>query len=155
MKTKIIKIAKTRNSIPALWESIKAGENGLIRSTIICTIKGILKNAVFINKNNEKQALVPIKVGDLIIKAYKEGDDKIGVSVLRIVNIDLEKSTAKVELILRKEPNEDSFPSSNYFFIYNDISTLIAQAINKVENPSLENILSKLSEKIKLEKHEY
>jgi hypothetical protein len=60
---KTIKISRTRTGVPCLWESLMSFSD-LKRSTVILDKDGNPKNAVFLNEDREKQALVPIELGD-------------------------------------------------------------------------------------------
>jgi hypothetical protein len=97
---KKIKIARTRSGVPCLWESTMKFED-LRRATAILDKEGNPKPAVFLNKEKEKQALVPIQVGDHISKAF---EDKHGValSVFEIVEISPMENTATINPIYRK-----------------------------------------------------
>jgi hypothetical protein len=98
--SKKIKIARTRSGVPCLWESTMKFED-LRRATAILDSKGNAKPAVFLNKEKEKQALVPIEIGDYISKAF---EDKHGValSVFEVVDISSMENTATINPVYRK-----------------------------------------------------
>jgi len=97
---KKIKIARTRSGVPCLWESTMKFAD-LRRATAILGNTGKAKAAVFVNKEKEKQALVPIQPGDYISKAF---EDKHGValSVFKIVEISPMENTATIVPVYRK-----------------------------------------------------
>ena len=97
---KKIKIARTRSGVPCLWESTMKFAD-LRRATAILGNAGNAKAAVFINKEKEKQALIPIQSGDYISKAF---EDKHGValSVFKIVEISPMENTATIVPVYRK-----------------------------------------------------
>lgn len=97
---KKIKIARTRSGVPCLWESTMKFAD-LRRATAILSKEGTAKTAVFVNKEKEKQALVPIELGDYIAKAF---EDKHGValSVFKIIEISPMENTAAIVPVYRK-----------------------------------------------------
>lgn len=100
IKDKKIKIARTRNGVPCLWESLMTFAD-LRRATVIYGKDMKPKNAVFMNEEREKQALVPIQEGDYISKAF---EDKHGValSVFRIDEISSMENSATIVPVYRK-----------------------------------------------------
>jgi hypothetical protein len=100
VKEKKIKIARTRNGVPCLWESLMSFSD-LKRATVIYGKDKEVKNAVFVNQEREKQALVPIQIGDFISKAF---EDKHGValSVFRIDEISPMENVATITPVYRK-----------------------------------------------------
>lgn len=100
VEQKKIKIARTRTGVPCLWESnMKFAD--LRRATVIFNSNGDAKAAVFLNPEKEKQALVPIKEGDYISKAF---EDKHGValSVFKIVTVSSQDNSADILPVYRK-----------------------------------------------------
>lgn len=100
IKDKKIKIARTRNGVPCLWESLMTFAD-LRRATVIYGKDMKPKSAVFMNDEREKQALVPIQEGDYISKAF---EDKHGValSVFRIDEISSMENSATITPVYRK-----------------------------------------------------
>jgi hypothetical protein len=100
IKDKKIKIARTRNGVPCLWESLMTFSD-LRRATVIYGKDMKPKSAVFMNEEREKQALVPIQEGDYISKAF---EDKHGValSVFRIDEISSMENSATITPVYRK-----------------------------------------------------
>ena len=100
IKDKKIKIARTRNGVPCLWESLMTFAD-LRRATVIYGKDMKPKNSVFLNEDREKQALVPIQEGDFISKAF---EDKHGValSVFRIDEISSMENSATIVPVYRK-----------------------------------------------------
>ena len=100
IKEKKIKIARTRNGVPCLWESLMNFAD-LRRATVIYSKNKEAKNAVFVNQERDKQALVPIQTGDYISKAF---EDKHGValSVFRIDEISPMENSATITPVYRK-----------------------------------------------------
>ena len=125
---KKIKIARTRSGVPCLWESTMKFAD-LRRATAILNESGEAKPAVFVNAEKEKQALVPIQVGDLISKAF---EDKHGValSVFKIVEISPMENTATIVPVYRKSSliTEYTIPTE-----YNGI---VGSCMSKLENPA-------------------
>jgi hypothetical protein len=126
IKEKKIKIARTRNGVPCLWESLMSFSD-LKRATVIYGKDKETKNAVFVNQDREKQALVPIQTGDYISKAF---EDKHGValSVFRIDEISPMENSATITPVYRK-----SSLISEYV-IDKDYRMMVEETIAKLEN---------------------
>ena len=127
VEQKKIKIARTRSGVPCLWESnMKFAD--LRRATVIFDKNAGAKPAVFLNPEKEKQALVPIKEGDFISKAF---EDKHGValSVFKIVNVSSQENIADILPVFRKSSliAEYTVPSE-----YQEMVDLV---INKLDDP--------------------
>lgn len=133
---KKIKIARTRSGVPCLWESTMKFAD-LRRATAILGNAGVAKAAVFVNKEKEKQALVPIQPGDFISKAF---EDKHGValSVFKIVEISPMENTATIVPVYRKSSliSEYTIPS--------EFKGMVTTCMTKLENPT--NVISFLSQ---------
>ena len=123
-----IKIARTKGGIPCLWESYSEFDS-LIRTTIISDSSGTIKDCVFIRDQKNKQALVPIKPGDNIIKVFKDTVG-IAVSVLAIQDISSQKNEALIYPIFRKESLEET----EYPKVF---SNVITKCIEKLDNDNL------------------
>lgn len=125
---KKIKIARTRSGVPCLWESTMKFAD-LRRATTILGNAGSAKAAVFVNKEKEKQALVPIQSGDYISKAF---EDKHGValSVFKIVDISPMENTATIVPVYRKSSliSEYTIPS--------EYKEMVETCMTKLEDPS-------------------
>lgn len=100
VKEKKIKIARTRNGVPCLWESLMSFSD-LRRATVIYGKDKEAKNAVFVNQEREKQALVPIQVGDFISKAFEDRHG-VALSVFRIDEISPMENIATITPVYRK-----------------------------------------------------
>jgi hypothetical protein len=126
IKEKKIKIARTRNGVPCLWESLMSFSD-LKRATVIYGKDKEIKSAVFVNQDREKQALVPIQTGDYISKAF---EDKHGValSVFRIDEISPMENSATITPVYRK-----SSLISEYV-IDKDYKSMVEETISKLEN---------------------
>lgn len=100
VKDKKIKIARSRKGIPCLWESLTTFED-LKRATVIFSADKKPKDSLFYNAEAIKQALVPIKVGDYVSKAFQ---DKYGValSVFKVTEISSMDNTATMVPVYRK-----------------------------------------------------
>jgi hypothetical protein len=100
IKEKKIKIARSRKGIPCLWESLTVFED-LKRATIIFSADKKPKDSLYYNVESTKQALVPIKVGDYVSKAF---EDKYGValSVFKVTEISSMDNTAVMVPVFRK-----------------------------------------------------
>lgn len=100
VNTKTIKIARTRSGVPCLWESLISFSD-LKRSTVILDKEGNAKNAVFLNVDRDKQALVPIVVGDYVSKSF-EDQHGIAISLFKITSISSMSNEAIMDPVYRK-----------------------------------------------------
>ena len=103
---KTIKIARTKTGVPCLWESLM-NFSDLKRSTVILDNNGESKTAVFLNEEKEKQALVPIQVGDYISKSFQD-QHGIAISVFRIEEISPMANSAVIIPVYRKSSLEEN-----------------------------------------------
>jgi hypothetical protein len=108
---KTIKIARTRTGVPCLWESL-VNFSDLKRSTVILCKDGHAKNAVFLNEDREKQALVPIEIGDYISKSFQD-QHGIAISLFKIMEISPMGNEAVILPVFRKSSlvNEYEVPT--------------------------------------------
>jgi len=104
---KTIKIARTRKGTPCLWES-NSNFTDLSRATVILNKSGKPKPAVFIHKEKEKQALVPIQPGDFVSKVFKDKHG-IALSVFKIVEVSTEENTATIFPVYLKSSLTDEY----------------------------------------------
>ncbi len=104
---KTIKIARTRTGVPCLWESL-VNFSDLKRSTVILCKDGQAKNAVFLNEDREKQALVPIEVGDFISKSFQD-QHGIAISLFKIMEISPMSNEAIIIPVFRKSSLVNSY----------------------------------------------
>ena len=93
-----VEIVSTKNShLPAMWESGKRGEYAVC----IATPRGQQYKPFYIERRPGDccQALLPIKLGGLIVKATRQQDlgDGLIISVLRVVEIDPQDSKILAE----------------------------------------------------------
>jgi hypothetical protein len=129
-KKKRIKFSRTPSGIPVFWEKSKKFED-ITRVTVLFTPEGDTKESIF-NRIGTSDSLIPIKDGDIIVKIFFETNG-IGISVLRLINIDKYSKYAEVEVIRRKSPTSSEW-------VYNkDADSLgqipydkITSAINKI-----------------------
>lgn len=121
---KTIKIARTKTGVPCLWESLMSFSD-LKRSTVIVSKDGQSKNAVFLNEDREKQALVPIAVGDYISKSFKD-QNGIALSLFRILEISSMSNEAVIIPVYRKSSliNEEEYPTEYRDMILTSIAKL-------------------------------
>lgn len=121
---KTIKIARTRTGVPCLWESLMTFSD-LRRSTVILDKDGKFKNAVFLNEDREKQALVPIVVGDFISKSF-EDQHGIALSLFKVLEISAMSNEAVIIPVYRKSSlvNEEEYPAEYKEMILTSISKL-------------------------------
>lgn len=98
--TKTIKIARTKTGVPCLWES-STNFADLRRATVVYNSDASYKKALFMKKESEKQALVPILSGDYISKAF---EDKNGyaISIFCIHEISSLKNEAIIYPVFRR-----------------------------------------------------
>lgn len=138
---KKIKIARTRTGIPCLWESTMSFAD-LRRATAILDSDGGAKGAVYLNREKEKQALVPIKIGDQISKAF---EDKHGValSVFQIIDISSMENTATIIPVYRKSSliSEYKVPQEH--------TLCVNKAMSKLTESSVISYLSEMMETFK------
>jgi hypothetical protein len=121
---KTIKIARTRTGVPCLWESLMTFSD-LRRSTVILDKDGKFKNAVFLNEDREKQALVPIVVGDFISKSF-EDQHGIALSLFKVLEISAMSNEAVIIPVYRKSSlvNDEDYPAEYKEMILTSISKL-------------------------------
>lgn len=134
IKDKKIKIARTRNGVPCLWESVMSFSD-LRRSTVIYSKDKKVKNAIFVDQDREKQALIPIEVGDFISKAF-EDKHGIALSVFRIDDISPMENSAVIIPVYRK-----SSLISNYI-VDSDYQKMVEETIEKLDS---RRIIAKVS----------
>lgn len=103
-----ISIERTKKGFPAIWES-GGGFTNTGEAQIIAGKDGKPKRPIYIRKKghlaNSEHALLPIEVGDYVIKAY-HSRGKFDVVVYKIISIEEEKYTAygnAVENLSEKE----------------------------------------------------
>ena len=101
---KTIKIARTRTGVPCLWES-STDFSDLRRATVVFNSDASHKKALYMKKDSEKQALVPVAPGDYISKAF---EDKHGyaLSVFKVHEISPLKNEAVIYPVYRKSSLE-------------------------------------------------
>ena len=124
--TKSIKIARTRTGVPCLWES-STNFADLRRATVVYNPDGSHKKAVFLKKDSEKQALVPISIGDMISKVFQ---DKNGyaISVFKVHEISSMKNEAVIYPVFRRS----SFDSNNTWN-GTEYEQMVSETIEKLE----------------------
>lgn len=94
MKIKKIAIERTKKGYPAHWEqgggytntgvaTIIAGKNGQPKKPIYVRARGHLANG--------KHALIPLEIGDYIIRVHHKGD--FFIEILKIIDFEVEKYT--------------------------------------------------------------
>jgi hypothetical protein len=129
IKEKKIKIARTRNGVPCLWESLMSFSD-LKRATVIYGKDKEAKSAVFVNQEREKQALVPIQTGDYISKAF---EDKHGValSVFRIDEISPMDNSATITPVYRKSSLISEYVIDKAY------QNMVEETIEKLENKKI------------------
>ena len=127
IKPKTIKIARTKNGSPSLWESFVEFDN-MKRATIIVDKNGIIKNSIFVKKGS-KQSLVPVKENDYIIKVFND-DTGRSISILKINEILKMSNHAKVTLVYRSTPTDSSDIRDSKF------DDAINAAFKKLDDPT-------------------
>lgn len=135
VKEKKIKIARTRNGVPCLWESL-VNFSDLKRATVIYGKNMESKTAVFVNENKDKQALVPIQSGDYISKAF-EDKHGIALSVFRIDDISSMENTATIIPVYRKS----SFV--NEYIIDQEYQPMVEETVDKLKSSRIIAIMKK------------
>jgi hypothetical protein len=98
----------SKKGIPCLWEK-GGGFTNTGDAQIICTAKGEPKKPIYIRQRGslacEEHALIPVQVGDVVIKAFQHRGD-FTIEVLSIVEIKddvAEKKDWKGDVIRSKE----------------------------------------------------
>lgn len=129
IKEKKIKIARTRNGVPCLWESLTSFSD-LKRATVIYGKNKEIKNAVFVNESKDKQALVPIQLGDYISKAF-EDKHGIALSIFRIDEISSMENTATITPVYRKSSQISEYVVDQEF------EEIVEETINKLNNSKI------------------
>lgn len=144
IKEKKIKIARTRNGVPCLWESLMNFAD-LRRATVIYSKNKEAKNAVFVNQERDKQALVPIQTGDYISKAF---EDKHGValSVFRIDEISSMENSATITPVYRK-----SSLISEYI-VDKEYKSMVEETVEKLDSKRVIAKASAIKERVLDEK---
>ncbi len=144
IKEKKIKIARTRNGVPCLWESLMNFAD-LRRATVIYSKNKEAKNAVFVNQERDKQALVPIQTGDYISKAF---EDKHGValSVFRIDEISPMENSATITPVYRK-----SSLISEYI-VDKEYKSMVEETVEKLDSKRIIAKASAIKERVLDEK---
>lgn len=102
---KTIKIARSKKGLPCLWESL-VNFSDLRRATIILDSNGESKQSLYWNNTREKQALVPIVEGDMIVKSFKD-QHGIALSIFKIQSISNMSNEAVIYPIYRKSSQVD------------------------------------------------
>lgn len=131
--------------MPCYWENIKKFDS-MTRITLILDSFGSSKKPIY-SKYGSEDRLVPIVEFDYIIKVFFENFNNeenledvnrlgVGVSVLRIKEIDKYSNKAMVDLIIRKSPD-----SKNW--IYNSKEGFEIEAVKKEILNKLYNIIRK------------
>lgn len=104
IEPKTIKIARTKNGSPCLWESYTEFDD-VKRSTVIVCKDGKTKNSIFMRKSGPKQSLVPIDEGDFIVKVFKDSEGT-SFSILEIEKISNMSNHADIMLKQRVQQDD-------------------------------------------------
>lgn len=132
LNTKTIKVARTRTGVPCLWESA-TDFSDLRRATVIYNSDFSYKSAIYLKKDSEKQALVPISVGDYISKAFA---DKNGyaLSVFCIREISSMKNEAVIYPVFRRSSLDTANTWENTIY-ENMVNETILKLTVELESP--------------------
>lgn len=137
-KTRKILIERSSKGVPCVWESLSShDDSGIVKSTVILDSNGMFKNSITVKQRYGKSSLVPIRVGDLIVKIYKQ-NNKYSITLFKINTIFQRSNTIKVELLVRID---DISPL--YSVAYDDLHSAFVKIL-----PSMvvENICSNFEE---------
>jgi len=117
----------------------------LRRATVIYSKNKEAKNAVFVNQERDKQALVPIQTGDYISKAF---EDKHGValSVFRIDEISPMENSATITPVYRK-----SSLISEYI-VDKEYKSMVEETVEKLDSKRVIAKASAIKERVLDEK---
>ncbi len=123
-----ILIERTKKGYPAFWES-GGGYTNTGEATIIANKDGQPKEAIYIKKRghlaNSEHALMPVEVGDYIIKADHHRKD-FYISVMKIVYIEEQKEKTlgnSIENLTVAEYDEKYPP-------FGDLGETVSQGVN-------------------------
>ena len=98
---KKISIELSRHGIPCLWERGGAGTN-TGHAQLIGDKYAQEKMALYIRRRgslaSSDHALIPIKIGDIVVQAYQHRGD-FDIDIYQIVSIDIAEKKAELELI--------------------------------------------------------
>lgn len=93
-----LRIERTRNGYPALWEC-GGGATNTGESTIIADANGCRKQAIYVKRgghlSNRNHVLIVLEVGDYIIKSYHKRKN-FWIRIYRIKSFDGEFATVEL-----------------------------------------------------------
>ena len=122
-KVKNLVLSKGKN-IPCVWEEKK--EDGTV--VLVCDMNGRRKTPLFMQKESQQQALIPVRTRDIIVTAKKK-EKGIEFVIYGIKSINTE--TLETELIVLNKTNEE------YVFektLFNKFESIIKAATKKVNS---------------------
>lgn len=127
IRTKIGKLG-----VPCLWENSVTFPD-MSRITKIFNKEGDEISPIYFSTKNGT-ALVPIREKDLIVKIFIEKDNTVGITILRILDIDKYSNGATVEVVKRKGTTDIDFNDN-------------AKVSEKLESNTIEKIMNYINNK--------
>ena len=123
-KVKNLVLSKGKN-IPCVWEEKK--KDGSV--TLICDMNGRRKTPIFMQKESQQQALIPVRTRDIIVTAKKK-DERVEFVIYGIKSINPE--TLETELIVLNKTNEEcEFENGHtHVFSYHIARAVVLSCIN-------------------------
>lgn len=129
-----IRTDRGKRGVPCIWETMQL-YSGIMKVTKVYDEFGSDIDSIYISMKN-KASLVAIKDNFYIVKIYLDHDD-VGISILRILDIDKYSNEALAEIVYRKSQTDKDF-------VYNTNAKEIEEAVfNKIKT-KINDILDKL-----------
>ena len=130
MNPKTLLVTRSNSGIPSLWESEKKME-GVTRVTCIFDENGNSKEPLHV-RISSNSSLIPVRDNDYLLKVFFDSDG-IGVSIIRILEIDKYSNNAHTEIVIRKSSNEEFYmTNTNATNLPDDVSEKIFKVIEKI-----------------------
>jgi hypothetical protein len=123
MEQKSIRINRTNNGTPSLWESYREFES-VKRSVNVFNEFGERLECIFSKYDNS--CLVPIREGYYILKIFSDMDGK-GVTLLKVIEIDRYSNNCVVDVVKRMTPGTNTW--SDYIEIEENVFNKINEIV--------------------------
>lgn len=124
-KVKNLVLSKGKN-IPCVWEERK--KDGSV--TLICDMNGRRKTPIFMQKESQQQALIPVRTRDIIVTAKKK-EERIEFVIYGIKSINPE--TLETELIVLNKTNEECEFEKTLFSKFESIIKAATKKVNSTD----------------------
>jgi cytolysin (calcineurin-like family phosphatase) len=122
MEKKSIRVNRTNNGTPSLWENYREFEN-VKRSVTVFDNNGDRLEHIFTKYDNS--ALVPIREGYYILKIFSDMDGK-GITLLKVNEVDRYSNNCVVSVVKRM------IPGTNTWVDYIEIEDDVFNKINEI-----------------------